>query len=208
MGKNLKIVLNFPNAIRGDIIKPDLIDLLKQAQVGEVSIAVETASERLQKLLKKNLSLTNVWNTIEYMAERRIFTRGFFMLGLPTETEEEMKETIKFAHKSNLHLALFFTPNPYRNTGLYSMFEKAGKLPGDLNSIDYEYYGSPFNGSKVPDKKYRMLYKWAYYGFYLNPLRMYRIARDRPYWSDIPARAFSLFRNTSSFRRLKEVGNG
>ncbi len=126
------------------------------------------------------------------------------MLGLPTETEVEMKETIKFAHKSRLHLALFFTPNPYRNTELYDMFIRAGKEPKGASSIDYEYFGAPFNGSEVPDEKYRVLYKWAYAGFYFNPKRMWWILRDRPVKRDIPARAFGLFRNFVSFRRLRE----
>lgn len=202
--KNLKPVLSFPNALRADILDETSVDLLKRAGAGEVSVAVETASPRLQKLLKKNLSLDKVSRAIDNLVSGRIFTRGFFMLGLPTETEEEMKETIKFAHDSKLHLALFFTPNPYKNTEMRDMFLRAGKLPEKTEHIDYEYYGSPFNASEVPDGKYRRLYRRAYYGFYFNPFRMWRIARDRPAWSDIPARVFSLFRNTSSFRRLRE----
>jgi len=180
------------------------IELLKRVGVGEVSVAVETASGRLQKLLGKNLALEKVSRTINMLADRKIFTRGFFMLGFPTETEEEMRSTISFAHASRLHLALFFTPNPFRNTGLYDMFAKAGKLPKDTRTIDYEYYGSPFNASEVPDGKYRWLYRWAYYGFYFNPLRALRIARDRPSVTDIPLRAYKLLRNVVSFRRLRE----
>jgi len=165
---------------------------------------VETASERLQGLLGKNLSLPKVSRTIEMLADRRIFSRGFFMLGFPTETEAEMRSTIKFAHASRLHLALFFTPNPFRNTGLYDMYAKAGKLPKDARTIDYEYYGAPFNASEVPDARYRWLYRWAYYGFYGNPLRAARILRDRPSRADIPLRAWKLLTNVVSFRRVKE----
>ncbi len=202
--RDLHPALSFPNAIRADLMQEHSIDLLKKVGVGEVSVAVETASERLQTLLGKNLSLEKVSRTINMLADRRIFTRGFFMLGFPTETEAEMRSTIRFAHASRLHLALFFTPNPFRNTGLYDMFAKAGKLPKDASSIDYEYYGAPFNGSVVPDSKYRWLYRWAYYGFYFNPLRAWRIARDRPTVADIPVRAWKLLTNVVSFRRLKE----
>jgi radical SAM superfamily enzyme YgiQ (UPF0313 family) len=202
--RNLHPVLSFPNAIRADIMRESSMDLLKRVGVGEVSVAVETASERLQKLLNKNLSLDKVSRTIDMLADRRIFTRGFFILGLPTETEEELRSTIRFAQSSRLHLALFFTPNPFPNTELYKMFARAGKLPAEVSSIDYEYHGSPFNASEVSDRAYRMLYRWAYYGFYLNPLRGYRIARDGPFGWDIPLRAFNLFRFLTTFRRLKE----
>ncbi|MGD0279679.1 MAG: radical SAM protein, partial [Smithella sp.] len=127
--RNLHPALSFPNAIRADIIRKESVDLLKRVGTGEISVAIETASERLQKLLGKNLSLEKASHTIDMLTDRRIFTRGFFMLGFPTETEDEMLSTIRFAHSSRLHLALFFTPNPFRNTGLYDLFNDTGKHP-------------------------------------------------------------------------------
>ena len=202
--RKLQSVLNFPNAIRADIVRPESLDLLKRVGVCEVSVAVETASTRLQKLMNKNLSLEKVTNTINMLADRRIFTRGFFILGLPTETEEEMKSTIRYACDSRLHLAMFFTPNPYRNTEMYNMFEKAGKLRPDASSIDFEYIGAPFNASEMPDAAYRKTYRNAFLKFYLDPVRAYRTARDGPFGWDIPLRAFNLFRHYMTFRRLKE----
>jgi radical SAM superfamily enzyme YgiQ (UPF0313 family) len=196
--------LSFPNAIRADLLREESLDLLKRVGVGEVSVAIETASLRLQKMLCKNLDLGRASDAIDALARRRIFTRGFFMLGFPSETRAELLSTIHFAHASRLHLALFFTPNPYRNTPLYEMYREAGKLPARTSTIDYEYYGAPFNASEVPDAEYRALYRWAYLGFYASPRRAWRIARDRPLWSDIPTRAYLLARNSSSFRRLKE----
>jgi len=202
--QNMHPALSFPNAIRADIMKEESIDLLKRVGTGEISVAIETASERLQKLLCKNLSLEKASHTIDMLAERRIFTRGFFMMGFPTETEDEMLSTIRFAHSSRLHMALFFTPNPFRNTALYDLFvEKAG-LPSSSNSIDYEYYGGPFNSSDVSEQRYRMLYRWAYYGFYFNPMRAWRIACDRPRLVDIPVRIWNLIHSVVSFRRLQE----
>ncbi|MEW5907410.1 MAG: radical SAM protein [Elusimicrobiota bacterium] len=203
--RGLHPTLSFPNAIRADIMRERSVDLLTRVGAGEVSVAIETASPRLQRLLGKDLDLGKASRTIDMLADRRIFTRGFFMLGFPTETEEEMLSTIRFAHSSRLHLALFFTPNPFRNTGLYDLFEKAGKLPDDARSIDYEYYGAPFNASEVPDARYRRLYRRAYYGFYFNPVRDWRILRDRPSRADIPVRAWKLMRNLVSFRRLAEA---
>ena len=115
-----------------------------------------------------------------------------------------MLSTIRFAHSSRLHLALFFTPNPFHNTGLYDLFLGAGRLPTMSTTIDYEYYGAHFNASDVSEQRYRMLYHWAYYGFYFNPMRAWRIACDRPRFADIPVRIWNLLRNVVSFRRLRE----
>ncbi len=202
--RGLESRLSFPNGIRGDLLRESSADLLKRVGTGEISIAVETASERLQKLLNKNISLPGVTRAINMLADRRVFTRGFFMLGLPTETEAEMRETIRYARRSRLHMALFFNPNPYAGTEFREMFRRAGRLPDGVSTIDFEYFGAPFNGSEVPDAAYRRLYWLAYYGFYLDPARGWRIARDGPFGWDIPVRAWNLFRTYMSFRRLKE----
>lgn len=203
--RNLQSVLNFPNAIRADIVRPESLDLLKKVGVCEVSVAVESACPRIQRLMNKNLALDKVGRTIDMLADRRIFTRGFFILGFPGETEAEMRETIRWACDSRLHLAMFFTPNPYRNTGMYGMFEKAGKLREDINTIDFEYIGAPFNASEMSDEAYRRLYRGAFMKFYIDPVRAYRIARDGPFGWDIPARVYGLFKNYINFSRLKET---
>jgi len=202
--RGLHPVLSFPNAVRVDMLREESIKLLKQVGVGEVSVAVETSSPRLPRMIRKNLDLDRVSRNIELLAENRIFSRGFFMLGFPTETEAEMLDTIRYACRSRLHLALFFTVNPYRNTELYDMLRESGKLPDGVRPIDYEYYGAPFNGGEVSDHVFRMVYRYAYLRFYLNPRRMLWISRDRPYLADIPTRTFLLFRNLLSFRRLEE----
>jgi len=204
LGRELLSALNFPSGLRADLVRPGSLDLLKRVGVGEVSVAVESPVPRIQKLMNKNLRLDKVSNTIDLMAERRIFTRGFFILGFPTETADEMNETVRWACESRLNMALFFTPNPYRNTVMHTMFERAGKMHGRVNSIDFEFLGSPFNASELSDAAYRRLYRGAYLKFYLDPARAYRIARDGPFGWDIPRRAYRLFRNSLDFSRLEE----
>ncbi len=191
--------LSFPNALRADLLDTDSLDLLKRAGTREVSVAVETACPRLQKLINKHLSLEKVTAAINGLADRRIFTRGFFMLGLPGETQAEMLETIRYAHSSRLHMAFFFTPNPYRNTELYNMFARAGKLPAGISAADFEYSASPFNASEMSDERFRWLYRWAFFGFFLDPARMFRAVRDGDFGMDMPSRGWQMLRNSLSF---------
>jgi anaerobic magnesium-protoporphyrin IX monomethyl ester cyclase len=166
---------------------------------------VETASPRLQKRTKKNLDLEKVWDNIELMAQLRIFTRGFFMLGYPTETEEELQATIEYAAKSRLHLASFHITNPFPGTAIFEEFKALGKLPEGVNSIDYEYVGAPFNGSEVSDARFRALFRQAYTRFYFRPWRIVRILRDRPYNSGYSDGLLSLITKFAGFRRIREA---
>ncbi len=96
--KNENLKLYFPNGLRVDCIDDEFIDLLKMANTQHVSLAVETASTRLQKEIQKNLDLKKAKINIEKIS-RDIITTVLFMVGFPSETYEEANDTILFAEQ-------------------------------------------------------------------------------------------------------------
>ena len=127
-----------------------------------------------------------------------------FMFGYPSETEEEIRATIDFAATSRLHLASFHVTNPFPGTVVHEEFKALGKLPQSVQSIDFEYTGAPFNGSTVPDERFHDLYRLAFLRFYLQPQRIARIIRDRPYWSGYPIELRSFISKFISFKQIRE----
>jgi anaerobic magnesium-protoporphyrin IX monomethyl ester cyclase len=95
-----KLKFTFPNGLRGDILDEEVINALSEAGTYLVCIAVETVTPRLQKLVEKNLDIEKTRNAIKLFGKHNIQVNGFFMLGFPTETPEEIKATIKFANLS------------------------------------------------------------------------------------------------------------
>ena len=66
------------------------------------------------------------------LVDRRILTHAFFMVGFPTETEEEVQATIDFSKEIDAHTASFFIVNPFKGTELADMVEeRGGKATGD-----------------------------------------------------------------------------
>lgn len=76
----LKIKLFFTNGLRVDLLDEEILDLFERAGVRYISVAIETASLRLQKELGKNVYLKKVKQIIAYMSKRKIIVNGFFML--------------------------------------------------------------------------------------------------------------------------------
>ena len=181
-----QVNLSFPNGVRTDLLDEEIICLMKKAGTSEISIAVETVSMRLQKMVRKNLNLDKVKKMIDVCADAGMFIRGFFMLGFPTETEKELKATIDFACKSRIHEALFFIVNPFGGTELSQQVELAGKVPFNIKPEDYDYHSMPFNASNIPDKRLHRLYTLAYIRFYFNPIRIIRILKAKTMWRDLP----------------------
>ncbi|MCP4151675.1 MAG: AMP-binding protein, partial [bacterium] len=114
----LKLQFFFPNGLRGDIMTPGYIDLMAEAGCRGINLSLETASPRLQKLLKKNLDLDKFRKVVEYIALQHpeIMLEMATMHGFPSETEEEAQMTldfikeIKWIHFPYIHILKIF-PN-------------------------------------------------------------------------------------------------
>jgi amino acid adenylation domain-containing protein len=94
----IKPQIFFPSGLRGDILTEDYIDLMVEAGVVGIPLALETASPRLQKLIKKHLNIDKLWKSLQYIAARhpQVILDLYSMHGFPTETEEEAKRTLEF----------------------------------------------------------------------------------------------------------------
>ena len=174
-----KVKLTFPNGFRGDILDEELVDLLVAAGMYRCMVAVESASPRIQKVMKKNLKIDKVRHIVDYIAKRDVMVHGAFMLGFPTETEAEMRETIDWAASSAFHTAAFFRVIPFKGTELFNQVQHAGfDLPSDWSK--YEPYQSEINLSEVPEDQIYRLRKLAYRRFYWRPARLWNIFRLIP----------------------------
>lgn len=123
---DMQLTLSFPNGVRGDRMDEELLDKMAAAGTKFMSYAVESGSPRIQRLIHKNLKLEKVDTAIRYSTKLGIVTRGFFMLGFPTETEEEVLETIEFGKQSDLCGATFFTVVYFPGTELYRLARSLG----------------------------------------------------------------------------------
>lgn len=182
----MQISLTFPNGVRGDILDEQLIKKLKQAGTQFMTFAVETASPRLQKLIHKNVDLAKIKRNIDIALREGVFCQGFFMVGFPTETEEEMRKTLDFALNSDFHAVQFFVVNPFDGTPLAEWARQMGK-PVKRDFAGSSYLSRDFdNLTEIPDDRFNELRKRATRRFWLDPRRMWRLFRDYPNKEKLP----------------------
>ena len=174
--KNLKINMYFPNGLRSDRLEKDIVEKMAKAGTKVMCFAIETVSERLQKLLRRNLKFENITNMIEVAVQNGIHAEGFFMLGHPTETKKEMLQTIDFAVNSPLHSAAVSIAIPQKGTELFSTYIGA-EAPQKLGEGYYEYASSI---STLPPQEVRKLLSYTFRKFYLRPRRIFRIIKTFP----------------------------
>jgi len=89
-----------PSSIRADTVDEELMDLLVAGGLRSFTIAPEAGSERLREILNKGISEEDVLNAAKIAKEKGIKSvKLYFMIGLPTETDEDIKELIELVRK-------------------------------------------------------------------------------------------------------------
>jgi len=182
VSRRLRFKIAFPNAVRGDLVDEELIEKLKAAGTYMITYAVESASERLQKLVKKNLDLDKVAQAIETTYKLGVIPAGFFMLGFPTETREEMERTIRFACESSILKAYFFSVVPFPRTELFKLVRQTypDMSLGEDISDSHSYWAADPYFTRATGIDVKAVQRSAYRRFYFDPVRVSRILKRFP----------------------------
>ncbi|MEN3013341.1 MAG: radical SAM protein [Endomicrobiia bacterium] len=117
-----------------------ILKKMKDAGCRLIQFGIETATPRLQKIINKHLDLEKVKRIIKLCKDVGILTYGNFMLGLPTQTEQEMLQTIKFAIELDLDYAPFGVFNPLPQSVFYEQALKEGII---IKDYWYDYVIHP-----------------------------------------------------------------
>ena len=164
---NLGLSLSFPNGVRADRLDREIVDLLARVGTTNLAVAVETASPELQKKIGKNLDTARVKEAITWADQAGIVTNGYFMLGFPGETADQVRQTIEYAEKTDLFFASFFIVTPYPGTPLWDQTMSA-EATSSLDFSDYNYLSGYFNLGDMSPEELRTLQKQAYKRFYAS----------------------------------------
>lgn len=111
---------------RIDGVNPQILSVLKQAGCNFIAYGIESGSQRMLDHIRKNITKEDIVKTVSMTRDAGIRIRGYFMLGLPTETRDEMEETLRFAIQLNLELATFTLFVPLPGTAEYRRALKSG----------------------------------------------------------------------------------
>lgn len=88
------------SSLRADSISPIIIKTLVACGQKHSTIAIEAGSERLRKLINKNLTEPEIFNMVKTAKENGLKgLKIYAMIGHPTESQEDIEELIKLAGK-------------------------------------------------------------------------------------------------------------
>ncbi len=152
------------SSLRVDTISPEIVNMLVKTGQKHLTIAIEAASERLRKVINKNVTEEQLRNAIKIAKENGLKgVKIYCMLGLPTETQADIDEFLRLAKDLKTEFKGFgvtfsfstFVPKPH------TPFQWFGREDTKIIDSKIKYLTKGFHKLGV-DAKFSSP-KWDYY---------------------------------------------
>jgi len=116
---------------RVDYVDEEMLQLMGRAGCWYISWGIESANEEILKRARKGYRKEQAIRALRWARAAGIRNWGYFIIGLPGETEETIRETIAYAKALPLDLCLFHIAAPYPGTPFfYEVVENGWFRPG------------------------------------------------------------------------------
>jgi radical SAM superfamily enzyme YgiQ (UPF0313 family) len=165
----LKIWWACPNGIRADRLDKEMLLSMERSGCYSFGLGIESGSNRVLKLMKKNDTIERIEEKVSLIKDNtRINITGFFLLGYPEESEEDILKTLRFSKRLRIDKASFSPVMPLPGSEIYEAWKK--KIRTDSPDWGkFLYYQFVPQVSDIPDKKLEGYLKKALFGFYFRP---------------------------------------
>lgn len=187
--KNLKI--NWECNARVNLIDESLLKQMKSAGCNSIKVGIESGSDRVLKtIMKKGITVAQIKQAAGIIHKVGIHWTGYFLMGIPTETRQEMLQTLNLMLNIKPDFASLSVFEPYPGTELHNMGIAAGYMVDnrtldDYYSISPKYYfmkNSDYRIDTMTDEEFRQTEKYiktSFHKYNRGPARILKRAKAR-----------------------------
>jgi len=118
----------YPN-MHATMCTEEMIQLMARANCYEIAIGIESGSPKILKQIGKGTNRKTIRQCVSWAKNAGIIVRGYFILGMPDENEEDLRMTEEFAEELEMDEYGFTILCPYPGTQMYD--------PSTATSIDW-----------------------------------------------------------------------
>lgn len=140
-----KIKINWDCNTRVNLVDEELLKKMKKAGCNSIKVGIEVGSKRILKLIGKGITFEQCRKAAKVFRKVGIHWTGYFMMGLPSETKEDVYQTLKFMKELRPDYASISVYEPFPGTELFEMgIEKSlvqdKRTLTDFYNISPKYY--------------------------------------------------------------------
>jgi radical SAM superfamily enzyme YgiQ (UPF0313 family) len=188
------------NGIRANIADEEVLGAMKRAGCLRAAFGVESGNQAiLDSVVDKHLTLDQVRAAFKAADKVGLETIGFFIIGLPGETEETIDDTIRFACELDPVVANFSIATPFPGTEMHKTVKARGHILAETWDDFVFFEGKArFEMPGLPASLVERKFKEAYRRFYLRPSRIARTLARKETWQRLPRTARMAWRTVVS----------
>jgi anaerobic magnesium-protoporphyrin IX monomethyl ester cyclase len=153
-------------------LKYETLKLMKQSGCRTMHVGYESSAPQILKNIKKGVTVEQMEEFTCNANKAELFIVADFVTGLPGETEDTIKATVKWAQRLPVQRYTITLPKPYMNTPFYEYLKENNLLDKD---------GHPVYEGLTPEQMYKWN-KWSVKQVYLNPRYLLRMLRHPGEW--------------------------
>jgi anaerobic magnesium-protoporphyrin IX monomethyl ester cyclase len=178
---------------RVDSVAQHLFPKLAKSGCRTIMFGIESGSQKILDRLKKEQTLAEIENAVTNAKNSGIeIVHGFFVVGIPDETEEDLRATFKFASKIRIDSFGFNRMCVYRGTPLWQEYVKRG-LVNDAQDW-YKYFKcTSIDPSCLPGEEVHRIRTEE-----MRKLILYKFTR-------YPIQTFKLLKRFTRYMKLRDV---
>jgi len=166
--RNWKISYTFPNGLRLNMLDAHVLKRMKESGAYAFTVGIESGSQKILDDMKKQLSLELIREKVNLICEAGLEPSGFFILGYPTETREDILKTIAFAKELPIKRAHFSNFLPLPGTQATNQLFARGEI-GHFNYEEMFYSKVAYSPPGISRHELKALQRKAFLSFYLRP---------------------------------------
>jgi len=182
---------------RADSVDPEILGVMRRAGCWHISYGIESGDQEILKAMRKQLNLEQIKRAVHWSKEAGLYTKGFFMVGFPGESEKSLASTLSLALSLPLDDMSIMQLTPFPGSDIYETVEGYGEFKRDwrrMNTLNTVFVPKGFTREILEFKRADLIRR-----FYLRPRvilrQVMRVIRS-------PFLALSLFRGFRSFIKI------
>jgi len=197
--ENINIDWACPNGVRLDTLDEELLKNMEKTGCYSFAVGIESGSPRILSDMKKGEILETIRKKIKLIASvSKIRMTGFFILGYPTETKDDIMKTISFSLSLPLHRAQFSNFIPLPGTEIYDNLIRSGEIKYKLINWDsYQDNSIAYSPKGISKKELKKNIRKAFAKFYFRPLIIIGLLKEIHSFNQLKIvilRVFDIFR--------------
>ncbi len=175
--RNLDISYTFPNGLRLNQLDRESLQVMKDTGAYAFTVGIESGSQRILDTMKKGLTLELIEEKVNLINAVGLEPSGFFIIGYPGETVDDINATIQFAKKLKLKRAHFSNFLPLPGTEATKRLVESGEIgQTDWGTLFYSKVSYAPRG--ITKKQLKQLQRRAFLEFHLRPHILFRMLME------------------------------